>query len=91
MAQENRTMPKLRTSEIIDLIGSIDDSILMNWERQSDRGEPYQFPGWKELPPVKDRQGSLQTIDMMLALSESWSSKSYRLKVKEDRGSESEE
>jgi len=84
-------MPKLRTSEIIDLIGSIDDSILMNWERQSDRGEPYQFPGWKELPPVKDRQGSFQTIDMMLALSEDPEFMKSFAKVKEDCESESEE
>jgi len=84
-------MPKLRTSEIINLIAAIDDSILLNWEHQSNRDEPNQLPGWKELPPVKDRQGSLQTIDMIFALSECWSSKSYRLKVKEDLESGSEE
>jgi hypothetical protein len=84
-------MPKLRTSEIINLIAAIDDSILLNWEHQSNGDEPYQFPGWKELPPVVDRQGSLQTIDMILALSECWSSKSYRLKVQADRESGSEE
>jgi hypothetical protein len=63
-------MPKLRTSEIINLIAAIDDSILMNWEPQSDRDESNQFPGWKELPPVNYRQGALITMDAMLALSE---------------------
>jgi hypothetical protein len=63
-------MSKLRTSEIINLIAAIDDSIFLNWIRQSNQAEPNQHPGWKDLPPVENRQGALQMIDMVLALLE---------------------
>ncbi len=62
-------MTKLRTSEILNLIAAIEDSILLKRERQN--GETrVQFPKFKELPPLNNPQGELlQLVDFFSTLS----------------------
>jgi hypothetical protein len=70
MAQEIRTMFKLPTIEIINLIAAIEDSILLKWKYQSNPDEPIHILKRCYVPPPKNRQGVLQVWDMMFVLSE---------------------
>ncbi len=53
-------MYKLTTSEIFNLISAMEDSILLAWKSQSESDDPHRHPGWKDLPPLYDRQKTLQ-------------------------------
>jgi len=63
-------MYKLRTSDLFNLISAIDDSTMLNWRSQSESDDPHQHPGWKDLPPLYDRQGTLQVWHAMIAFSQ---------------------
>jgi hypothetical protein len=69
-AQEISTMSKLTTIETINLIGAIEDSLLLKWKRHSNPSKRIQFLKPPELPPPNNRQGALQMIHTILDLSE---------------------
>ena len=62
-------MSKLTTIEIIDLIAAINDSILLKWKHQFNPNKRIQFLKTCELPPLNNRQGTLQLLHVMLAFT----------------------
>jgi len=69
MGEEVRTINKLPTIEIINLITAIEDSILLEWKHQCDPNGRTRFLRAGELPPINDRQGALQVIHFLIDVS----------------------
>ena len=63
-------MSELTTIEIINLIGAIEDSLLLKWKHRSNLNKRVHFLKRLELPLPNNRQGALQMIHTMLDLSE---------------------
>jgi hypothetical protein len=83
-------MLKLPTREIIDSIAAIEDSILLAWKYQCNPDEPVKVLKRGYLPPLRNRQGTLQVLHTVFDMSEDPKFKRRFAEVMEDKANESQ-